>query len=135
MIKRKVVLIFPASIAEKPITYKLIKDYDLVMNIIRAKVTPNETGRLVLELNGEIDKIEAGLNYMKNQGVIIDNLAQEIRFKEGECIDCGACIAVCRVMALSINPQTSILEFDREKCILCEKCVQACPLGVIEIAF
>ena len=135
MVKRRVVLTFPAAIAEKPITYKLVKDYDLIMNILRAKVTPNETGRLVLELDGKKDKIDTGIQYMKDQGVTVETLAQEIRFREDDCVDCGACTAVCTVRALSIDPKTYKLKFNKEKCILCEQCVQACPLGVIEIAF
>ena len=35
-VSRRVILTFPASLAGKPVTYRLVKDYGLVMNILRA---------------------------------------------------------------------------------------------------
>ena len=45
-ITRKLYLYFPKSETEKPIVYKLVKDYGLIINIFRAKVTPEEEGYL-----------------------------------------------------------------------------------------
>ena len=53
MIKRRLVLAFPPEMVEQPVTYHLIKDYELMVNILRANVTPNEEGRLVVEISGE----------------------------------------------------------------------------------
>ena len=50
MITKKVYLYFPKSETDKPIVYQLIKDYNLVVNIYRAKVTPEEEGFLSLEI-------------------------------------------------------------------------------------
>lgn len=36
MAKRRLVLTFPPRLVEEPITYRLIKDYDLVVNILKA---------------------------------------------------------------------------------------------------
>ncbi|MGA1844712.1 MAG: NIL domain-containing protein [bacterium] len=134
-VSRRVILTFPASLAGTPVTYKLVKDYDLIMNILRAKVIPKDEGRLVLELTGEQKDIEAGLNFMKEQGVKVEALAKDIHLDEEDCIHCGFCTAVCFQEALSINPQTKKLEFNREKCVLCEQCVDICPIGVIQIKF
>ena len=50
---KKVLLLFPKSETEKPIVYHLVKDYDLEVNIFRAKVTADEFGYLVLDLTGD----------------------------------------------------------------------------------
>ena len=132
---RRVVLTFPASLAGKPVTYRLVKDYNLIMNILRAKVTPKAEGRMVLELTGTKKDIEAGLDFMKDQGVSVEAIAKDIHLDEESCIHCGFCTAVCFKEALSINQQTQRLEFNRDKCVLCGQCVEICPVGVIQISF
>lgn len=134
-VSRRVILTFPASLAGTPVTYRLVKDYNLIMNILRAKVIPKDEGRLVLELSGEKKDIEAGLRFISEQGVNIEALAKDIHLDEESCIHCGFCTAVCFQDALSINPKTWKLEFNRDKCILCEQCVDICPMGVIQIKF
>lgn len=136
MAKRRVVLSFPPELTEIPLTYHLVKEYDLAINILKAKITPGEEGKLVLELsNGSPEKIEAGLEYLEKHGVIIQPLSKEIVLEEEECINCGACTAVCASRALQMNPDTARLIFDRERCIVCELCVSACPMRVIKVMF
>lgn len=134
-VSRRVILTFPASLAGTPVTYRLVKDYNLIMNILRAKVIPKDVGRLVLELTGEKKDIESGLGFMKEQGVKVEALAKDIHLDEELCIHCGFCTAVCFREALSISTLTHKLEFNRDKCVLCEQCVDICPLGVIQIKF
>ncbi|MFW6381254.1 MAG: NIL domain-containing protein, partial [Bacillota bacterium] len=60
--KKRVVLDFPSGIVEKPITYHLIKKYDIVINILQARIFPEEEGRLIIELeNRHEQKINQGL--------------------------------------------------------------------------
>ena len=134
-VSKRVILTFPSSLAGKPVTYRLVKDYNLIMNILRAKVTPKAEGRLVLELTGGKREIEAGLDFMREQGVTVEALAKDIHLDEELCIHCGFCTAVCFKEALSINPKTQKLEFNRDKCILCGQCVEICPISVIQIKF
>lgn len=134
-VSRRVILVFPYSLASTPVTYHLVKDYNLIMNILRAKLIPNDEGRLVLELTGEKEELEAGLEFLKRQGVTIEALAKDIHLDEKSCVHCGYCTSVCFKDALFINPQSHKLEFNRNKCVLCEQCVEICPLGVIQIKF
>ena len=46
MAKKRIVLTFPPSLVSQPITYHLVKDYDLKFNIMRGVVTPDEEGRM-----------------------------------------------------------------------------------------
>ena len=136
MAKKRVVLTFPPELTEKPITYHLVKDYDLSINILRAKITPGEEGKLVLELsNGSEEMIKKGLDFLVKQGVGVEAVSREISLTEEECIHCGACTAVCQPGALRIDPESARLCFDKERCIVCELCVSACPLGIIKVLF
>ena len=134
-LSKKIVLIFPAYLAEKPITYHLIKDFDLVLNILRAKVTPNSEGRLVIELTGDEKKIDDGLEYMRSQNVIVEEMAREIVIDEESCMHCGVCMSVCTTGALSIGHSDFKLQFNKDKCVLCGQCVDICPVDAICVIF
>lgn len=135
MAKKRVVLNFPPELTEKPLTYHLVKDYDLAINILKAKITPGEEGKLVVELsNGSQEKIEEGLDFLVRHGVGIEPLSKRITLEEEDCIHCGSCTAVCNSGALSINGDGRLI-FDRDECIVCELCVNACPMKVIKVIF
>jgi ferredoxin len=131
--KRKYVLTFPPKIVTQPITYRLVKDFDLVVNILRAQIEEGETGHLVLELEGSKSQLNKGLAFLSEQGVHVQPLAQDITLERAECVDCGLCIGVCPTQALYLDKKWQ-LNLDKEKCILCENCVKACPVRVIEVA-
>ena len=60
MPKKKLVLNFPPHLIGQAITYRLITDYGLVVNILRARITPQEWGSMVLELgdgNGRLARL------------------------------------------------------------------------------
>ena len=81
MAKKRVVLTFPPELTEKPLTYHLVKDFDLAINILRAKITPGEEGKLVLELsNGSEEMIEKGLDFLVKQGGV-EAVSREIPVK------------------------------------------------------
>ena len=124
---------FKRSQLDQPITYHLIKDYDLVLNILQAKVT-NEDGKLVVGLSGLEQNVEAGIEWLKEQKVGVEPLATGLSVNKMSCVDCGACTGVCPTGALHFAPDWT-LEYDEGKCILCLSCVPACPVKAIEELF
>lgn len=135
MAKKKVVLTFPPDVVAKPITYHLVKDFDLITNILRAEVHEEETGLLILDLEGEPANIEAGLEFLREQGVDVQEAAKDINLDKELCVDCGACIVVCHNQALVMDKDTFELELQKDACILCELCVKACPVRAIKVDF
>ena len=105
LVTKKLMLFFPQCECEKPITYHLVKDYDLVVNIFRAKVTPEESGYLVLDVTGTEENIAGALEYITTFDVTInqttdalhvsDRGTMAVAFDEEKCIECLACIRVC----------------------------------------
>ena len=67
MQSKRVVLHFSRSIWDKPIVYRLIKDYNLVFNILKARVLPYEDAILVLEISGEQDDYEKGIGLIEKR--------------------------------------------------------------------
>ena len=68
---RKLLFYFPESETDKPIVYHLVKDYDLKVNIYRAKVTPEEFGYLVLDVTGSEGDINRAIDFVKTFDVRI----------------------------------------------------------------
>ncbi len=133
--KAKYIFVFPTETIHEPLTYHLIKDYDLKVNILNAYINSGEEGNLALEIEGDNDNINAGLDYAKTKGIECYTLDKRLRFNLDECINCGACIAVCYSGALQMNKETWELSFDKDKCTVCELCTTACPLKLFKIDF
>jgi len=131
--KMKVVFTFPATNVEEPITYHLIKDYDLMVNILRATIDPRKQGRMVVELSGEDSQISRGLNYLERVGVTMEPLAEEVRHLQERCVSCTACVPICPTNALDVDRETWTVSYDAEKCVVCLSCVEVCPYKAVEI--
>jgi len=136
MSARKIVLIFPKEKIDKPIVQKLIKDFSLEFNIMKASITPDQEGHMVLELNGENSDIERGIKFLKEQGLEIQPLSKDIKVNWDKCTQCTACVSICPTGALYIKDRRSMeVAFDPEKCIACELCIRPCPPRAIEVHF
>jgi len=130
----KLTMYFSANDITKPITYHLIKDYNLQVNILHADISLNRVGKLTADITGEERDIEAGLKFVEEQGVKYKLFTKSIIWQEDGCVHCGACTAVCPSGALRMDSDSWSLTFDREKCLVCELCVKACPLRVISVS-
>jgi ABC-type methionine transport system ATPase subunit len=60
MQKKRVVLNYPPHLVDEPVISRLVKDFDLMVNITRARITPKEEGRMVLEITGKRSDLESG---------------------------------------------------------------------------
>lgn len=132
---RRVVLRFPKHLLDKSITSQLVRNHDLDFNILRADVTQDSEGLLVMGLTGKKADLDRGLRWAREQGVDIQPLARDIVRNEKKCVHCGACINVCPTDALTIDADSREVTFNSNRCIACELCVPACPYRAMEIAF
>lgn len=133
MHKKGLFLKFSPEIVEKPIVYRLVKDYNLIFNILKATITPGKEGLMILELMGERENLDKGLQYLKEEGVEVQPLGQQVMKNEERCIHCGACTAVCPTGALSVDRETFKVVYDPNKCTACAFCVAACITKAMEI--
>jgi L-aspartate semialdehyde sulfurtransferase ferredoxin len=129
--KKRVTLTFPRTTIQIPIAYRLAKDFNVAANIIRAQVAPNQIGKMVLELQGDIDEIDSALEWMRFQDINVSVASSEIAIDENSCVHCGLCTGVCPTEALILDPESFQLNFRRSRCIVCEQCVPTCPVSAI----
>ncbi|HEY49577.1 MAG TPA: 4Fe-4S binding protein [Dehalococcoidia bacterium] len=132
-VARKVVLRFPHRLVDKPIIYRLVKDYDLQFNILKASVTPEEEGLLILELSGSKKSYDDAVRYLTGVGVELQPLVKDVFRNEERCTHCGACVTICPVDAFVVNPKTRVVDFHETKCIACALCINACPVRAMEV--
>ncbi|OGC22209.1 (Fe-S)-binding protein [candidate division WOR-1 bacterium RIFOXYB2_FULL_42_35] len=136
MTASKIVLNFPKDKIDKPVVYRLIKDFDLSFNIMKASITPDQEGHMVLELSGEAGNVDKGIKYLKEQGISVEPLSKDIRVNWDKCSQCTACVSICPTGALHIKDRATMeVAFDSEKCIACELCIKPCPPRAIEVHF
>jgi ferredoxin len=126
---------FPKDIVNEPITVNLVKEFDLSFNILKATIYPRKEGIAVLELRGHRENFKKGVKYLKEIGVKVESIGQDIKRDDEVCFQCGACTAVCPTGALYIKRPEMEVVFDGEKCSACEWCVPACPARAMEVKF
>lgn len=129
------ILRFPKDTSDKPFVYKLVKEYDIEFNILKADILLQREGVMILELKASSkNSVEAGLDFLKGLGVKIERLATQIRRDDEQCFECGACTGICPVGALFILRPTMEVKFDAEKCTGCGLCVPICPVRAMEVS-
>jgi len=128
MASNRFVMHFPRQLADRPIIYNLSRKYNMAFNILMAKIMPNEKGLMVAELSGADDDYNSGIEYLKDQGVDIQPLSQDVSRNEKICTHCGACITICPTGALYIPDRNTMeVAFNVDDCVACGVCVHTCP--------
>jgi len=134
IVAKRVVLHFPKRMVDEPILYRLTKDYDLEFNILKASITPEAEGLMVVELKGDQKHYDEGVQYLLDRGVRIQSLSQDVTRNEDRCTSCGACITVCPAGAFEYGRDMLVL-FNNTRCVACGLCIKACPPRAMELHF
>ena len=135
MASRRVVFHYPRNLIDSPVVSTIAKEYNLEFNILRANITPQSEGLLVLGLAGADADIQQALAWVRDQGVGVQPLEKDVVRNESRCTECGACVTICPTRALYKDLPTQRVLFTSDKCIACELCVPACPTRAMEVAF
>jgi len=67
MHRRQVTLIFPQHLIKEPVIYMMAKEYGVVPNIRRARVTES-VGEVTLEMEGEEDSLNSAVSFLEKKG-------------------------------------------------------------------
>ncbi len=70
--------------------------------------------------------------YVDGTGEVKDREKDGFAFTKYSCYHCAdpSCVSACPVSAMTKDPVTGIVSYDKNKCIGCRYCVAACPFGV-----
>jgi len=135
-VTKKLMFYFPKCVCDKPIIYHLVKDYHLIVNIYRAKVTPEEEGYLVLDVTGTEEAIQGAIDFVKTFDVTVNYSGKGVARDEERCAHCGYCVPYCPSGALKIEDRaTRKVDYNESECIECLACIRICPFGACTSAF
>ncbi|NLO05551.1 MAG: 4Fe-4S binding protein [candidate division WS1 bacterium] len=135
MSESRIVLHFPKTLLDRPVISKAVQHYNLSFNILRADITQEQEGLMVLGLEGEQDDIDAAVEWMREQGVRVQPLEKDVVRDDERCTHCGACVVICPTDALAMDLQTREVAFDAAQCVACGLCVPVCPPRAMSIHF
>jgi ferredoxin len=129
---KKFLLTFTPDNVSEPVTYRLVKEFDIMINILRAEVD-ERGGRLMIAMEGSGLQIDRAVRFLESSGVDVQELKEFVRKDDARCTNCGMCVSICPVSAFQVDKGTWKVTFLNEKCIACGMCVDACPPGAIRL--
>ena len=106
----KVSLHFEAADTDKPIAYCLAKDYDLQFSILQADIRPGSGGRMIMDLSGEEENLEKGLEFVRSKNIKASILSKAVVWNDEKCVHCGACLWNCTRGRLD-DPERGNIDF------------------------
>ena len=74
---RRVTFTFKTELIQRPVIYELGKKFEIVTNVRRAEVG-QDNGWVVLELEGTLDEIDRGLEWVVELGVEVSPLDGDV---------------------------------------------------------
>jgi len=69
--RRRLKLIFGPALVKEPVIYQLGRKFEIVTNIRRADVTRDQ-GWVLLEVTGEPEELDRGVDYLESRGVTVE---------------------------------------------------------------
>jgi L-aspartate semialdehyde sulfurtransferase ferredoxin len=69
--RRRLKLIFGPGLVKEPVIYQLGRQFQIVTNIRRADVTRDQ-GWVLLEVSGEAEELDRGVDYLVSRGVTVE---------------------------------------------------------------
>ena len=75
--KKRVKLTFPQNLIREPVIFNMAKNFDIMPNIRRARVTET-VGEMILELEGSEYNLKKGVDFLKDQGVVVESAEGDI---------------------------------------------------------
>ena len=69
--QRQVQLHFPLERIGEPVVTRLVTDFDLEPNLLRADVDASSGGWMVVGLTGPEERVESALGWLRAQGLVV----------------------------------------------------------------
>ncbi len=126
----RVIFRFDKETVDKPITSQVILEHGVPINILSAHMN-QRGGEILAELDSR--SAEKVIKAFREKGVTVD--VRRLIEKDDElCIDCGGCVSICPMDALTFDEERSVI-LHEEKCngVTCGLCVDACPQRALRL--
>jgi hypothetical protein len=68
---RKLQVHYPLSMVNEPVVTRLVTEFDLTPNLVRADIDAAQGGWIVMELGGEPTQLDSGIAWMRERGLVV----------------------------------------------------------------
>ncbi|UCH80411.1 MAG: NIL domain-containing protein [Nitrospiraceae bacterium] len=75
--KKRVRLTFPQDLIKEPVIFTMARKFDVIPNIRRARVTET-VGEMILEVEGDDENVDKGIESLKQLGVDVELVEGDI---------------------------------------------------------
>ncbi len=72
--RKRLKLTIPPALVDEPIIYKMITQYNLVPNIIEARLDGDSLGQVLIQIDGAPIDVERGILYLKELDIEIEQI-------------------------------------------------------------
>ena len=117
MIQKSAFLKFPKGLVNEPVISRVIREFDVEVNILQASITPEEDGNMFAFFSGERVAVSGALNFLKGKDVRVNLPARNLLWDEELCVHCSACVGQCPSSAFSRSGASSIGSSARRFCV------------------
>ena len=125
----KALLKFSPKMVNQAVITDLIKNFDVSFNILRADIN-SKGGKMLIEISGS--QVDEGIAYIQKAGIDVSPVKRVVKKDKELCIDCGACVSLCPVKAISVDEDWAV-DVNDEECIGCKLCTYSCPTKAIKV--
>jgi NAD-dependent dihydropyrimidine dehydrogenase PreA subunit len=123
---------FDEANVQDSVAYILVTEFDLKPNVLKAEISGDGSGVMILALEGDEAKLEAAEKRLKEAGFNVST-TKRIERDEDLCWDCGACVSLCPAYCFSHDKETMKVVLDNSKCIACGACVNSCSVHALRL--
>jgi len=75
--KKRVKLTFPQNLIKEPVIFTMAKEFNVMPNIRRARVTET-VGEMILEMEGDEENLEKGVRWLREKGIDVELVEGDI---------------------------------------------------------
>lgn len=115
------------------VPYILVKEFDLVPNILKADIDGDGSGVMIIEVTGDEKVINEGIRKIEECGYKVGRVENHISKDDERCWHCGACVSQCPTHAITEDKSSFEVKVIYDKCIACGSCVNACSVKALKL--
>lgn len=131
--EKKFKIEFEDTNVQYPMTYLLMKDFNLIPNILKAEIAGDGSGIMIVTLTGKEEDMNAAITKIESMGFHSSELGNHIHRDKDRCFSCGACVSVCPTRSFSHDPETYEVHLNIDTCIACGSCVDSCSAKALKL--